>query len=70
MNIGMKAMRASRKRPLSDAASVDVQPSPEVGVAHRIGPPSECAIDESLMDSFPASDPPSWTVGARIGGPR
>jgi hypothetical protein len=32
--------------------------------------PSEDKIDESLEESFPASDPPSWTVFARIGAPR
>jgi hypothetical protein len=26
-------------------------------------------IDESLEDSFPASDPPSWTISARVGAP-
>jgi hypothetical protein len=28
---------------------------------------SEQDIDESLEESFPASDPPSWTVLSRIG---
>jgi len=28
---------------------------------------AELAIDEMLQDSFPASDPPSWTLGTNTG---
>jgi len=28
---------------------------------------AELAIDEMLQDSFPASDPPSWTLGTNAG---
>jgi len=31
--------------------------------AHGKPEPSEAEIDSTLADSFPASDPPSWTRG-------
>jgi hypothetical protein len=31
---------------------------------------AEDRIDESLEETFPASDPPSWTAFVRIGSPK
>jgi hypothetical protein len=31
---------------------------------------TESMLDESLEQTFPASDPPSWTIVTRIGSPR
>ncbi len=33
-------------------------------------PVSQVDIDESLEETFPASDPPSWAARLRIGAPR
>jgi hypothetical protein len=30
----------------------------------------ESMLDETLEQTFPASDPPSWTLVSRIGSPR
>jgi hypothetical protein len=34
------------------------------------GETSQADIDESLEESFPASDPPSWAARLRVGEPR
>lgn len=39
-----------------DAEQKETTPDP--------GEMSETEIDENLEDSFPASDPPSWTLGS------
>jgi hypothetical protein len=40
--------------------------APDVGDAE----PSPEEIDETLKESFPASDPPSWSAPVRIGKPK
>jgi len=60
--------------------TVDTTPSPDLsddrkpihpkGARKRRRTRSERELDETLEESFPASDPPSWTLFARIGSPR
>lgn len=42
----------------------DTDSSPGSAASHEQGEMSEAEIDDTLTDSFPASDPPSWTLGS------
>jgi hypothetical protein len=52
-------------RPASDDVATGRRDRPH----QEVGQWSEDRIDESLKESFPASDPPSWAGPARIGSP-
>lgn len=46
-----------------DTAARDTMNDDMADRAHDRPEPSEAEIDSTLADSFPASDPPSWTRG-------
>jgi hypothetical protein len=51
-------------------ARIERPPRPET-VSPRAAdgvPVDEVEIDQTLADSFPASDPPSWTAGVAVAG--
>ena len=53
-----------RKKRRSELNKEKDQPALTGAGAKRAGEMSESEIDENLEGSFPASDPPAWTLGS------
>jgi hypothetical protein len=62
--------RIKPRQPLSGISGLGSAEKPLSESDKRDRALSEDKIDESLEETFPASDPPSWIVTARIGSPK
>jgi hypothetical protein len=61
--IRSKATRKTKRPAKSKHARTQKGRHPEKSSERRDRSLSEQMIDQTLEDSFPASDPPSWTTG-------